>query len=84
MDPIGSDHEVIRARRTIGEGDVDRAILLTQRCHGRVEPHRDAGGALEENAMKLTASDAHAQAHAVPELCQLDFCQRRPVWSRIR
>jgi hypothetical protein len=25
--------------------------------------------------MKLTASDAHAQAHAIPELCQLDFCQ---------
>ena len=25
--------------------------------------------------MKLTASDTHAQAHAIPELCQLDFCQ---------
>ena len=25
--------------------------------------------------MKLTASDAHAEADPVPELCQLDFCQ---------
>jgi hypothetical protein len=75
MDPIGSDDEVIRARRTISEGHVDLAILLTQHCHGCAEPNRDANGALEQNAMKLTASDAHAEADAVPELCQLDFCQ---------
>ena len=25
--------------------------------------------------MKLPASDAHAKAHAIPEFCQLDFCQ---------
>jgi hypothetical protein len=75
MDPIGSDDEVIRARRTISEGHVDLAILLTQHCHGCAEPHRDASGALEQNAMKLIASDAHAEADAAPELCQLDFCQ---------
>jgi hypothetical protein len=75
MDPIGSDDEVIRARRTISEGDVDLAILLTQRCHGCAESHRDASGALEENAMKLTASDAHTLADSVPELCQVDFGQ---------
>jgi hypothetical protein len=26
--------------------------------------------------MKLTASDAHAEADWVPDLCQLDFCQQ--------
>jgi hypothetical protein len=26
--------------------------------------------------MKLTASDAHAEADPVPKLCQLDFCQQ--------
>ena len=75
MDPIGSDDEVIRARRTISKGHVDLAILLTQHCHGCAEPNRDANGALEQNAMKLTAGDAHAEADAAPELCQLDFCQ---------
>jgi hypothetical protein len=76
MDPIGSDDEVIRARRTISEGHIDPAILLTERCHGCAEPHRDASGALEKNAMKFTASDAHAESNPVPELCQLDFCQQ--------
>ena len=68
MDPVGSDDEVIRARRTISEGDVDPVILLTQRCQRGAKPHRDARGALEENAMKLTTSDAHAGADPVPEL----------------
>jgi hypothetical protein len=76
MDPIGSDDEVIRARRTISEGHVDPAILLTEHRHGCAEPHRDASGALEKNAVKLTASDAHAEADPVPDLCQLDFCQQ--------
>jgi hypothetical protein len=76
MDSIGSDDEVICARRTISEGHVDPAILLTQRCHGCAEPHRDASGPLEENAMKLTATDGHAGADPVPELFQLDFCQQ--------
>jgi hypothetical protein len=76
MDPIGSDDEVIRARRTISEGHVDPAILLTDRGHCCAEPHRDASGAVEKNAMKLTASDADAEADPVPELCQLDFCQQ--------
>jgi hypothetical protein len=44
-------------------------------CHGGAEPHRDACGPLEENTMKLTASDSHAWANPVPELCQLDFRQ---------
>jgi hypothetical protein len=31
MDPVGSDNQVVRARRTISERDVDLIILLTQR-----------------------------------------------------
>ena len=40
-----------------------------------ITPAGDARGALEEDAMKLTASDAHAGADRVPELGQLDFRQ---------
>ena len=68
MNPVGSDDEVIRARRTISEGDVDFVILLTQRCQRGAKPHRDARGALDEDAMKLTTSDAYARANRVPEL----------------
>lgn len=75
MNPVGSDDEVIRARRTISEGDVDLVILLTQRCQRGAKPHRDASGALDEDAMKLTTSDAYAGADRVPELGQLDVCQ---------
>jgi hypothetical protein len=75
MDPIGSDDEVIGAGRTISEGYVDLIILLTQRCDCGVESKRDTGGPVEENAMKVTTSDAHADTDWVPELCQLDFRQ---------
>ena len=75
MDPVGSDDEVICAGRTISEGHVDLVILLTQRRQGGAEPHRDTRGALEQDAMKLTTSDAHTGADRVPEPCQLDFRQ---------
>ena len=67
MDPVGAHDEIVRARRTVSEGDVDLVILLAQHCQAAAKPHRDARGALEEDAMKLTASNAHAGTDRVPE-----------------
>ncbi len=75
MDPIGSDDEIVGARRTISEGYVDFAIPLTERCHGGAEPPRDAVRSVEQNAMKLIASNANAGADATPELWQPDLRQ---------
>jgi hypothetical protein len=67
MDPVGSHDEVVLARRTVSEVDVDLVIRLAQHCHGAAKPHRGPCGALEEDAMKLTTFDAHAGADRVPE-----------------
>ena len=75
MDPVGADDEVIRARRTVRERHVDLVTVLAQSGHGRAEPHRDAGGALEEHAMKLTTGDANAGTGPAPHLRQFDLQQ---------
>jgi hypothetical protein len=73
-DPIRSDDEVIRASRTICEGDVHRVILLTQRCQRRAKPDPDTR-ALQEDAMKITTSNAHTRTHRLPELCHVNLRQ---------
>ena len=75
MDPVGADDEVIRAGRTIRERHGDLVIVLAQSGHGRAEPHRDVGGALEEHAMKLTTGDANAGTGPAPHLRQFDLQQ---------
>jgi hypothetical protein len=79
MDPVGSDHEVIRARRTITKNYVDSARQLTERLHGGAKTDRDAY-APEQDVVELTAREAQAGADRIPELCQLDL---RQVASRV-
>jgi hypothetical protein len=76
MDSVGADDKVIRARRTICEDHMHLVILLAQRREGCVKPHPDARGALQEDAMKLTASNGKAATDGVPEPGEIDFRQR--------
>jgi hypothetical protein len=72
VDPVRSDNEVVRARRTISEDNVDLVRLLIEPRHGRAKADFCP---LEKNAMELTASDAQAGASRTPELCELNFRQ---------
>ncbi|HEX2344503.1 MAG TPA: hypothetical protein VHI98_28795 [Vicinamibacterales bacterium] len=66
MDSVGSDDEVVGPTRTIIESDEDLISVLSQRGHGCAKPHRDAVGAIEQDAVKVNTGNAHAAADAVP------------------